>query len=346
MAVSVFVGTYIGCQPLYGLHLVLCLLLCLPLRLDAVVAYLAANISNPLLAPFLLFAEAEAGAWLVLGRQPSFDLSLVQATKAAGLAWNLVVGAQLVGVVLGTSLGALAYAIAVGLKRASVVQAPVASALRRTIRRYDACKLADRMYVAMKLELDPLTRQLCSLAFPLGRVLDVGCGRGQFSLFLRELELTEAVSGFDWDPRKVAVAQAAAASDAQFAVIDASNAELPRADTLLLFDVLHYLDLPAQRALLERLSASLAEGGRLLVREMDGQAGWASRIGQCFERLATLSGYNRARQLCFQPISALLTQLDGLGFECSICDRGGSRWSGPNVLLVARRTGVTREQAP
>ena len=48
--------------PLYGLHFPLCLAVCLPLQLDVVVAYLAANISNPLVAPFLVTAEVEIGS--------------------------------------------------------------------------------------------------------------------------------------------------------------------------------------------------------------------------------------------------------------------------------------------
>jgi len=336
-AISVFVGVYIGCQPVYGLHLVLCLVVCLPLRLDVVLAYLAANISNPLFAPFLVFAEAEAGAWLLTGRQPSFDLSLARETTVQGLAWNVVVGAQVVGLALATGFGALAFGIRAGLRRGKRRGSPGYAARSRTIRRYSACKLADRMYVAMKLELDPLTRALEAFDAPLGRVLDVGCGRGQFSLLLRELELTDSVDGFDWDPRKANVAQVAAGADARYAVGDALTAELPPCDTLLLFDVLHYLELPAQRELVERLARSVGEGGRLLIREMDGHAGWSSQLGQWFERVATKSGYNRARQpLCFQPLGALLDQLEALGFECKY-DRRGSRWSGPNVLVVAER---------
>jgi len=336
-AVSVFVGIYIGCQPVYGLHLVLCLVVCLPLRLDVVVAYLAANISNPLFAPFLLFAEAEAGAWLLSGRLPSFDLSLARETTVQGLAWHVVVGAQVVGLGLAAGFGALAFGLSAGLRRGRRRGSPAYAARSRTIRRYSECSLADRMYVAMKLELDPLTRSLEAFDAPLGRVLDVGCGRGQFSLLLRELELAHSVEGFDWDPRKISVAQGAARGDAGYAVGDVLTAELPACDTLLLFDVLHYLELPAQRELVERLTRRVAEGGRLLIREMDGQAGWSSQLGQWFERVATKSGYNRARQaLCFQPLRALLNQLEALGFECSY-DRRGSRWSGPNVLVVAQR---------
>lgn len=336
-AVSVFVGIYIGCQPVYGLHLVLCLVVCLPLRLDVVVAYLAANISNPLFAPFLLYAEAEVGAWLLTGRPPAFDLALVREATVQGLAWHVVAGAQVVGLGLAAGFGALALGLSAGLRRGKRRGSAAYAARSRTIRRYSECKLGDRMYVAMKLELDPLTRALEAFDTPLGRVLDVGCGRGQFSLLLRELELADSVAGFDWDRRKASVAQRAAGADARYTVRDVLTAELPACDTLLLFDVLHYLELPAQRELVERLARNVGEGGRLLIREMDGHAGWSSSIGQWFERVATKSGYNRARQaLCFQPIRAILDQLDALGFECKY-DRRASRWSGPNVLVVAQR---------
>lgn len=345
-ALSVGVGVYIGCQPVFGLHLVLCLVVCLPLRLDVVAAYLAANISNPLVAPFLLFLEAEVGAWLLAGRAPSFDLSLVRQTRVESLAGHVIVGAQVVGAVLASVLGALAFGLALGLRRGRVRTSPVQAAQSRTIQRYAGCKFGDRMYVAMKLELDPLTREIAAFDAPLGRVLDVGCGRGQFSLLLRELDLAQSIEGFDWDPRKVRVAEQAARGDARYSVGDVLHAELPEGDTILLFDVLHYLEHSAQREVVQRLARSLRAGGRLLIREMDGRAGWASRIGQWFETVATKSGYNRARQaLCFQPIRALTDQLGSLGFECSIQGRSRSFWSGPNVLVVARRLPRVPEDA-
>ncbi|HEY6726907.1 MAG TPA: DUF2062 domain-containing protein, partial [Polyangiaceae bacterium] len=338
-ALSVGVGVYIGCQPVYGLHLVLCLLVCLPLRLDVVAAYLAANISNPLVAPFLLFFEAEVGAWLLAGRAPSFDLSLVHRTRFESLAGQIVVGAQAVGAVLASLFGALAFGLSLGMRRGRVRTSPLQAAQSRTIQRYAGCKLGDRVYVAMKLELDPLTRELAALDAPLGRVLDVGCGRGQFSLLLKELDLARSIEGFDWDVRKVRVAAQAAQADARYSVADVLDAQIPEHDTILLFDVLHYLEQSAQRELVQRLARSLRDSGQLLIRELDGHAGWASRIGRWFEKVATKSGYNRARQaLHYQPLRALIDQLSGLGFDCSMRGRSGSFWSGPNVLVVARRS--------
>ena len=99
-ATAVALGLFIGCQPLYGLHFVLVLAVCLPLRLDAVLAYLAANISNPLVAPFLIFCEVEAGAYLTTGRFAAFDVAQARATGALGFARQLFVGGLAVGAAL------------------------------------------------------------------------------------------------------------------------------------------------------------------------------------------------------------------------------------------------------
>src|SRR5262245_29953773 len=54
---AVFIGTLIGCLPVYGAQLVLCFGLARILGLSRVKAYLAAHVNNPLTAPFLLALE-------------------------------------------------------------------------------------------------------------------------------------------------------------------------------------------------------------------------------------------------------------------------------------------------
>ena len=111
-ALAVAIGLFIGCQPLYGLHFVLVLAVCVPLRLDSVLSYLAANISNPLVAPFLIFSEVEAGAYLKTGRFVAFDVEQARATGAAGFARQLFVGSVVVGALLALLGFGLAWAIA------------------------------------------------------------------------------------------------------------------------------------------------------------------------------------------------------------------------------------------
>ncbi len=73
-AASVGVGLWVGSLPVYGLHFPLCLALALPFSLDLVLAYLAANVSNPLFAPFLVYAEIQVGSLLLDGHFAPFSL--------------------------------------------------------------------------------------------------------------------------------------------------------------------------------------------------------------------------------------------------------------------------------
>ncbi|MFO7178768.1 MAG: DUF2062 domain-containing protein [Pseudomonadota bacterium] len=333
LGASVGLGLFIGCLPLYGLHLPLCLLVCLPFRLDVVAAYLAAHVSNPLFAPFLLLAEAELGA-IVLGRLP-ITTTLESMSE---LGWDEIlvrtaVGSVVLGALLGASGGALAAGIARG--RSTGGARVLDGARRRTVDRYRAAPLADRWYVAIKLATDPVVEQGAALG-PLGDVLDVGCGRGQLGLFLFELGNVSRLVGFDLDARKVEVARTAGGEDATFSSSDVAHAELPAADTVLLIDVLHYLPLAEQDALLERAARTLRPSGRLVIREVEGRAGVRARITGALERIAMASGYNRTRHaLAVRPSSEVVSRLEALGLECERVE-ASSGVPFRNVLIVAR----------
>jgi uncharacterized protein (DUF2062 family) len=328
------VGLFIGCQPLYGLHLPLCVLVCLPFRLDAVVAYLAANISNPLLAPFLLLIEVEIGSLVLHGVPVAFDLTAARQTGVSGFVEQAVVGSLILGASLGVTGGALAASVAGRGKAASALTL----AQRRTRARYASSPRAHRYYVAAKLRTDPVLAEVSSLG-ELGDVIDAGAGRGQLGLCLLELGQVRTLSGFDFDVEKVNVARAAAAGAAEFKEGDLLNAEFGEADTVLLIDVLHYLDPSAQDRLLARAAASLRPGGRLLVRETDGEPGARSALTRALERWATRLGYNRlaARQaLGFRPLSELVAKMERLGLSCQLLGKARGAKLG-NRLIVGQK---------
>ncbi len=333
---SIFVGLFIGCQPLYGLHLPLCLLVCLPFRLDFVLAYLVANISNPFVAPFLLMIELEIGSWLIDGVPLALDVTRASELGLGRLAWQTFLGAQVLGAALAGAGAALGF-VAVRSWQGRRADSPTPSAVERTVARYARCSAADRTYAAMKLGMDPLTKQLSELGQPLGRVLDIGAGRGQFSLLLLELGLASSVEGLDWDARKVRVAEVAARGQARFVAADALGATLPGYDTVLLFDVLHYLPPSQQDLLLTRCARELPIDGRLMIRELDKRPGIGSATLQWFERIAVHSGYNRAKKLSFRPLRQLVGKLEGLGFACHVRYTRPLPWSAANVFIVARR---------
>jgi SAM-dependent methyltransferase len=182
-----------------------------------------------------------------------------------------------------------------------------------------------------------LARELGSLQGPLGRLLDVGCGRGQFSTLLYELGLASSVSGVDWDSRKVDVARLAAVEEGAYTSGDALTMPLPVCDTALLIDVLHYLPQAEQTRLLTKVSECLPVGGRLLLREVSQDAGAGGRLARFAEAVATATGYNRARRLTFQPAGTLVTELESMGYRCEVRGRRRPPWFLPNVLIDAEK---------
>ena len=341
VALAVALGLFIGCLPIYGLHFVLCLLVCLPLGLDLVLAYLVANISNPLVAPFLITLEVEVGSLLSTGQHAAFSLERAKQTGILGFAFQAGLGSIFVGAALAALGSAIAYVIA-GRRSQSIVSENEAdserdAAMQRTIRRYRSAPIGDRIYVAAKLASDPLTRLLGELPGDFGRVLDAAAGRGQFGLFLWELGRSSALSGFDSDARKVAVAERAGAGDAHFETADLLEFGQREVDTLLLIDVLHYLPLLEQDELLRR-AMRCVKRGRIVIRELDAGNAARSTITRGFEWIAKVSGYNRGRAgRHYRPAREIVAQLTVAGFSCEVLGASeGTPFA--NVLIVAEHS--------
>ncbi|HEV8247129.1 MAG TPA: class I SAM-dependent methyltransferase, partial [Polyangiaceae bacterium] len=210
-------------------------------------------------------------------------------------------------------------------------------AIKRTLSRYRGASLGDRRYVAGKLRHDPVLSGIADLGLELGDTVDAGAGPGQLSLCLRELGLVRTLVGFDLDPRKVTLAEQAAGGDASFTVADLADAELPEADTVLLVDVLHYLPLGEQDALLERAARSLRPGGRLLLRDADKRPGISSLLTRGLEYLAAATGFHRSRsRLCFRPMAEVIARLEALGLHC-VAQAAAQGTPFANVLVIATR---------
>jgi uncharacterized protein (DUF2062 family) len=116
-ALSVGVGLLIGMTPAYGLHLLIVIAVCVPLRLDTGVAYLAANISMPFLAPFITFAEVEAGALLLHGKFMAIGPSDLEAAGIGTLVAELACGTALLAPATGALGGAVTYALVAWRRR-------------------------------------------------------------------------------------------------------------------------------------------------------------------------------------------------------------------------------------
>ena len=346
VALAVGSGLFIGSLPVYGLHFFLCLLWCLPLGLDFVATYLAANVSNPFVAPFLVTLEIEVGSLVITGHHAAFSLARAKQTGILGFAWQAGVGSVFVGLGLALLGGGAAYLALRSRRRnpsAEVTDETALSneerleaAMLRTIERYRHAPIGDRFYVAAKLRSDPVTRLLAALPGDFGRVLDAGAGRGQFGLLLSELGRCQTLVGFDGDRRKVELFRVAARDSAQVLACDLLELPTVEADTVLLIDVLHYLPRAEQDELLARAAARVPHG-RILIRELDAVAGARNALTRVGEWMAKITRYNRGRAArWYRPASELVVELTAHGFSCQVLGASAGTPFG-NVLIVATR---------
>jgi uncharacterized protein (DUF2062 family)/precorrin-6B methylase 2 len=336
-AASIGVGLFVGCLPVYGAQFLIVLAVCMPLRLDAALAYLVSHVSNPLTLPLFLWLELEVGSLIFTGHRAVMRFDEVKRLGLAAVGAELAVGALVCGVVL-ASLGAVV-AWGLGHRFRDARQRELAAARRRTLTRYASAPRAARSYVAIKLRTDPALEAILGLEGNFGRVVDAGCGFLQIGLCLLELGRAVSVHGLDADAERIDVARAAAGSDARVERADLVTAEIPSADTVLFVDSLHYLPLQTQDELLARATAALAPGGRVIVREVDSGASMRSRFTERLERNAARKR-RRAQSLFFRPASEIRERLEALGLECTIVQHDELSIV-HNALVVGRKVAAS-----
>jgi len=113
MALAVWLGTVVGCTPLYGIHYVIVIVLAVFLRLNKLVTWLATNVSFPAFAPFVAFFSVQAGSLVTTGQFQDLSLQVLIDSNWADLARRFftlwLIGGVFVGAVLGAILAAPVY---------------------------------------------------------------------------------------------------------------------------------------------------------------------------------------------------------------------------------------------
>ena len=175
-AAAVGVGIFIGCLPFYGFHLLLCWVTGWLLGLNRLKIYLAANISNPLFAPTLIFAELQIGAWLRRGAFHPLTLQAAKTTNLSVFGLDILIGSLVLGATLGAILAALTYAS----MRGNAADAWFLDLVRAASDRYITASIAAWEFARGKLRGDPIYRAtVCGALLPSGGTLiDIGCGGG------------------------------------------------------------------------------------------------------------------------------------------------------------------------
>jgi len=308
-AVAIGMGAFIGCLPFFGFHLALCWVVGWLLNLNRLKLYLAANISNPLVAPTLVFAEVQLGAWLRRGAWHTLTLETPTTTGLSVFGLDALAGSLVIGGVIGTGMAAATYAMS-----HDSADDQFLNLVRETSDRYIKASVTAWEFAKGKLRADPVYRAtVCDTLLPSGGTLvDFGCGQGLMLALVAHSarrfrtgtwprtwnpppQFDRAI-GIELRPRVAAVARRALDADAEIIEGDGRGMSLPPCRAALFFDVLHMMPASEQEALIAAAAAVLEPGGVMLVREADAAAGWrheAVRFGNRLKAIATGSWRQR-----------------------------------------------------
>jgi SAM-dependent methyltransferase len=346
-AFAVALGLYIGASPFIGLHLALSVALGWLFGLNRLKVYLAANISNPFVAPLLYGIEIQIGTLLRTGH--FLSAATLHEVRLQGLAIDILVGSVIVGSVLAIVGGVLTY-LGSGGRRGDPAEAALVAAAAE---RYLAAGLGPWELAHAKMRMDPVYLQVIrSGRLPSrGTLLDLGCGqglllalvataaewgrRGEWPVSWSPPPVDLRLHGIEQRPRVARRARQVLENVATIEEQDLARWSLPACDVVLLIDVMHLLSRETQDRLLAEVPRMMPCGGVLLIREADAAGGWRFAMVRAGNRLNAFLQGRSGRRFCFDSAAGWSSRLEREGFDVEAITRHDG---GPfaNVLLQAR----------
>ena len=176
-----------------------------------------------------------------------------------------------------------------------------------------------RGYVASKLRRDPVYPAAYELFSGSDEpILDVGCGVGLLAFYLRERGCRQPILGLDIDERKIRQGTPIARQrykDVDLRIQDVQGPIPAFSGTVALFDVLHYLPLARQTALLSHLAQCVAPAGSLVIRDCPRDNGPRFWMTWAAEKFAQAISWNLNTSLHFPTRERINDAFSEIEFE-------------------------------
>ena len=176
-----------------------------------------------------------------------------------------------------------------------------------------------RCYVGTKLRRDPVYLAAYELFHRSDKpILDIGCGMGLLAFYLRERGCQQPILGLDVDVRKIR--QGMSIAQGRYADVDLRCQDVQKSipefsGEIALFDMLHYLPVAEQTALLSRLVKWVAPEGSLVIRDCPRDQSARFWMTYVAEKFAQTVSWNLNTPLHFPSRESIHEAFDEKEFE-------------------------------
>ncbi len=126
-------------------------------------------------------------------------------------------------------------------------------------------------YMRIKTKLEKNYQPFHELLPLQGKILDIGCGYGFMPYMLSFVSPGLHITGIDYDAEKIDTANHcfSKTNTVNFVHSDVVGFDFEKYDAIIMADILHYLQLADQEAVIEKCISSLNSGGMIIIRDGD-----------------------------------------------------------------------------
>jgi 2-polyprenyl-3-methyl-5-hydroxy-6-metoxy-1,4-benzoquinol methylase len=155
-------------------------------------------------------------------------------------------------------------------------------------------------------------------------ITDIGCGYGPLCFMLSMYSSKRTILGIDYDEEKIAVANHSflKTDNLTFVCANAVEYDIPQSDIFILNDVLHYMGMDAQEALIQKCISLLNPGGKIIIRDGDTSKQEKHKLTKLTEKLSTeIFKFNKTEgELCFTSADQIKVITKSSGLEITLMD--------------------------
>jgi 1-acyl-sn-glycerol-3-phosphate acyltransferase len=179
-----------------------------------------------------------------------------------------------------------------------------------------------------------------------GNILDIGCGYGFMDYMLHFVSPARDITGIDYDEEKIATANHCylRTDRIRFHATDAMEFPFQQYDTIILADMLHYLQPDQQKALVEKCFRHTNDGGIVIIRDGNKDLEERHKGTKLTEIFSTkIIGFNKTSGKALSFLSGDFIRELALsnGFEC--CEIDNTKFTSNIVFVLKNKQNEGKE---